>query len=115
MLQQGSHIRRQGSGKAQLLPGNGVSEGDPGAVQRLPGEAVGGASVQLVAQQRPALFRHMHPDLVGAAGMQDKADQRAAAVRGGRQHPVFGHGAFAVRGNDALHFQGDLALQRQVD
>ena len=92
-----------------------MGKGDPGTVQRLPGEFLHGAAVEFISQQRPAFFSHMHPNLMGAAGVQNKTHQGAAFIRCGGKDFILGYGAFPIGGNHTLHFQRDLPFQRQVD
>jgi hypothetical protein len=75
----------------------GVGEAEPDRVQPLPGQAQPGGQhgigpVQPVAGTRVPDRRHMHPDLVRPAGLQDHLDQAGllkSAVRAlapGRHH-----------------------------
>ena len=57
----------------------------------------------------------MHPYLMGASGVEDKAHQCAAFIGCGGKNFIFGDGTLPIGRNDPFHFQRDLPLQRQVD
>ena len=65
-------IGRQGALHGDPLPGAGVDEGEPPGVETLARQAGVGtlAPVHHVPQQGVADGGQMHPDLVGAAGLQ---------------------------------------------
>ena len=71
------------------------------------------AAVEGIPQQGQPQVGKVHPYLVGAAGVEDKARQGDAAPRG--QDMKFRPGRLALRVNDAAHPQGLLPEDGQVN
>ena len=65
------HIRRKRSVKLQRLPRHRMDKCQPCGMQGLSGHAVlKHAAIDQIGHQRMANRGHVHPDLVGAPGMQ---------------------------------------------
>ena len=70
------HVLGQAGTKVQRLPGNRVHQRQPPGMQGLPLHTrCGAAAIQRVRHQGVANGRHMHPDLVGAAGLEVHLDE----------------------------------------
>src|SRR5690606_34320299 len=92
VLEHHLHVLGQRRHKGEPRPGAGMAEAQAAGVEALPlqGPRRGPAPVDPVPQHRMAQVGQMHPDLVGAACLQDQAHVRV--IRKPLQHLVLGDG-----------------------
>ena len=109
---------RQGRLEGQVLPGDRVVEGEPGGVEEQPGHRHRppvAAVVGVVAHDRVADGGEVHPDLVGAPGLERAAQQRAAGVGPALDHLVAGARLLAPLADRHLRGGAGGAPERGVD
>src|SRR5579875_394308 len=116
-------VVRVRAAERDLAAGDGMREGQPHRVQPLPGQPQvrrehGVGAVEQVAAARVAQRGHVHPDLVGAAGLQADAHQAGRPERlkrvvvGDARPPAGDHREPAVAGRMPPDGRVDGAAQR---
>ena len=112
-LQKGRHIFREGLGKGQPLPGDGVAEGELRRVQgRPPDQPRILPAIEEVPHQGMAQPGEMDPDLVSSPGLQLQTEQGNSLCLPYCLVP--GAGRLPVRADALLHQRALPGTQRGV-